>query len=82
MRRLVGRAFRRAAGAGLAQLLSQMVPMAMAIHRTSVDGVHILPAGNVRIGVDERRVCRPSSITCEVDSTGSSSMRRPGVRTC
>ncbi len=38
---------------GLRELLSRMVPMAMALHRTSVDGVHILPAGNVRIGVDE-----------------------------
>ena len=38
---------------GLRELLARMAPMAMALHRTSVDGVYILPAGNVRIGVDE-----------------------------
>jgi Mrp family chromosome partitioning ATPase len=38
---------------GLRELLARMVPMAMALHRTSVDGVYILPAGNVRIGADE-----------------------------
>jgi Mrp family chromosome partitioning ATPase len=38
---------------GLRELLARMVPLAMALHRTSVDGIYILPAGNVRIGVDE-----------------------------
>jgi Mrp family chromosome partitioning ATPase len=38
---------------GLRELLARMVPMAMALHRTSVDGVYILPAGNMRVGADE-----------------------------
>jgi Mrp family chromosome partitioning ATPase len=38
---------------GLRELLARMVPISMALHRTSVDGVYILPAGNVRIGADE-----------------------------
>lgn len=38
---------------GLRELLARMVPLTMALHRTSVDGIYILPAGNVRIGADE-----------------------------
>jgi Mrp family chromosome partitioning ATPase len=38
---------------GLRELLDRTVPLALALHRTSIDGVYILPAGNARLGVDE-----------------------------
>jgi Mrp family chromosome partitioning ATPase len=38
---------------GLREVLARAVPLALAVHRTSVDGVYILPAGLARLGMDE-----------------------------
>ena len=43
----------RCAGAGLRELLARTVPLSMALHRTGVDGVYLLPSGRSTIGTDE-----------------------------
>jgi Mrp family chromosome partitioning ATPase len=38
---------------GLKELLARTVPLSMALHRTSVEGVYLLPAGSTSVGTDE-----------------------------
>jgi Mrp family chromosome partitioning ATPase len=38
---------------GLRELLARTVPLSMALHRTAVDGVYLLPAGRTTVGTDE-----------------------------
>jgi Mrp family chromosome partitioning ATPase len=38
---------------GLRELLARTVPLSMALHRTGVDGVYLLPAGRSSVGTDE-----------------------------
>ena len=38
---------------GLREVLARSVPLALALHRTSIEGVYILPAGLARLGMDE-----------------------------
>jgi Mrp family chromosome partitioning ATPase len=38
---------------GLRELLARTVPLSMALHRTGVDGVYLLPSGRSTIGTDE-----------------------------
>jgi len=47
--------FGAAAMPGLRELLSRTVPITLAIHRTPIDGVHVMPEGKTRIGVEESR---------------------------
>jgi Mrp family chromosome partitioning ATPase len=37
---------------GLRELLARTVPLSMALHRTGVDGVYLLPAGRSSVGTD------------------------------
>ncbi|MSR55515.1 MAG: hypothetical protein EXS09_19860 [Gemmataceae bacterium] len=47
--------FGAAAMPGLRELLSRTVPITLAIHRTPVEGVHVIPEGKTRVGVEESR---------------------------
>jgi Mrp family chromosome partitioning ATPase len=38
---------------GLRELLTRSVPLTMALHRTGVDGVYVMPAGKTTVGTDE-----------------------------
>lgn len=38
---------------GLRELLARTVPLALALHRTGVEGVYLIPAGRMYIGTDE-----------------------------
>jgi protein-tyrosine kinase len=38
---------------GLRELLARTVPLSMALHRTGVDGVYLVPAGRSGVGTDE-----------------------------
>ncbi|HKB01050.1 MAG TPA: hypothetical protein VKD90_02475 [Gemmataceae bacterium] len=38
---------------GLRELLARTVPLSMALHRTGVDGVYLLPAGRSSVGTEE-----------------------------
>jgi Mrp family chromosome partitioning ATPase len=38
---------------GLRELLARTVPVGLALHRTAIEGVYILPAGKTEVGTDE-----------------------------
>jgi Mrp family chromosome partitioning ATPase len=38
---------------GLRELLARTIPLGMALHRTGVDGVYLVPAGKTEVGTDE-----------------------------
>jgi Mrp family chromosome partitioning ATPase len=38
---------------GLRELLARSVPLTLALHRTGIDGVFLLPAGRADVGIDE-----------------------------
>ncbi|HEX3152479.1 MAG TPA: hypothetical protein VHR66_30680 [Gemmataceae bacterium] len=38
---------------GLRELLARTVPVGLALHRTAIEGVYVMPAGRIKIGSDE-----------------------------
>jgi len=38
---------------GLRELLARTIPLGMALHRTGVEGVYLVPAGKTEVGTDE-----------------------------